>query len=73
MNRRYATAESFATLTIGLWSVSLISYLSSGMSGRIYFLAVAGVVSGLFALYLILPGPVGPGITFEAHNGRGDI
>ena len=55
MNRRYATAESFATLTIGLWSVSLISYLSSGMSGRIYFLAVAGVVSGLFALYLILP------------------
>ena len=55
MNTRYATAESFATLTIGFWAVSLISYLSSGISGRIYFLAVAGVMSALFVLYLILP------------------
>jgi len=55
MNTRYATAESFATLAIGLWSVSLISYLSSGISGWVYFLAVIGAIFGLFTLYIILP------------------
>ena len=55
MNTRNATAASFATLAIGLWSVSLISYLSSGISGWVYFLAVFGAIFGLFTLYLILP------------------
>lgn len=55
MNTRYTTAESFATLTMGLWSVALIGHLSAGVSGVSYFLAVVGVISALFALYLVLP------------------
>jgi hypothetical protein len=55
MNTRYSAVESFATLAIGLWSVALIDYLSSGISGLVYFLAVVGVVFGLLTLYLILP------------------
>jgi len=55
MNTRNATAEFFATLAVGLWSVSLIGYLSSVISGVIYFLAAVGVISALFALYMILP------------------
>lgn len=55
MNTRNAAAESFATLAIGLCSVSLIIYLSSGILGWVYFLAVIGTMFGLFTLYLVLP------------------
>jgi len=55
MNARYATAESFATLTVGLWSVALIGYLSAGITAGTYFLVVVGALCALFALYLVLP------------------
>jgi len=55
METKASTAESFATLAIGLWTVSLINYLTSGISGLTYFLIVVGAISALFGLYLILP------------------
>jgi uncharacterized membrane protein len=50
-----ATAESFATLAIGLWAIALIDYQTSGISGLTYFLIGVGVFFALFGLYLRLP------------------
>ncbi len=50
-----STAESFASLSIGLLTVSLIGYLSSGISCGFYFLIVVGAISALFSFYLVLP------------------
>ena len=55
IQKRALTAESFATLSIGLWTVSLIRYLTSGISWMTYFLIVVGAISILFVVYLILP------------------
>lgn len=49
-----STAESFASLSIGLWTVSLIGYLSSGISWETYPLAIGGLISTLFSGYLIV-------------------
>lgn len=49
------TAKSFASLSIGLWTVSLIGYLTSGISWHTYFLVVVGTLFSVFGLYLILP------------------
>ena len=53
--KRTPIAESFASLSIGLWTVSLIGYLTSGISWMMYFLIVIGVISMLLAIYLLLP------------------
>ena len=50
-----STAESFASLSIGLWTVSLIGYLSSGISCTTYLLIVVGAIFALLSLYLVLP------------------
>ena len=50
---KYSTAESFASLSIGLWAVSLIGYLTSGISWATYFLAIVGAISVLLSIYLI--------------------
>ncbi|MFC1955538.1 hypothetical protein ACFLWZ_03255 [Chloroflexota bacterium] len=50
-----STAESFASLSIGLWTVSLIGYLTSGISWATYFLGIIGIISALLGTYLILP------------------
>ena len=54
-----SAAESFASLSFGLWTVSLIGYLSSGISWTTYFLVVVGAISALFStylsIYLVLP------------------
>jgi len=50
-----STAESFASLSIGLWAVSLIGYLTSAISWETYLLAIIGAISALFSLYLIAP------------------
>jgi len=47
-----STAESFAGLSVGLWTLSLIGYLSSGISWATYFLVVVGAMSALFSIYL---------------------
>jgi len=52
---KYSTAESFASLSIGLWAVSLIGYLTSGIPWATYFLAIVGAISALLSIYLILP------------------
>lgn len=55
---KYTSAEPFASLAIGLWTVSLISYLASptrGVTWDVYFLFVLGVISALLSVYLILP------------------
>ncbi len=54
---RYKTsaAESFASLSIGLWTVSIIGYLSSGISLTTYLLSIGGAISVLFCVYLLLP------------------
>jgi len=56
---RNLTAESFAGLSIGLWTVSLIGYLTSGVTGATYFLAVVGAISVLISIYLMLPWNLG--------------
>jgi len=50
-----STAESYASLSIGLWTVSLIGYLSSGISCGTYFLIVVGTISASLSIYLALP------------------
>jgi hypothetical protein len=52
---RNSTAESFASLCIGLWTVSLVTYLSSGISGGTYFLIILGAMCALLGIYLVLP------------------
>lgn len=52
---RNSTAKAFASLPLGLWSVSLIGYLTSGVSWSTYFLVIAGILSTLFVIYLRLP------------------
>ena len=52
---KYSTAESFVSLSIGLWVVALIGYQTSVIPCVIYFLAVVGVISVLLSGYLILP------------------
>lgn len=52
---KYSTAESFASLSIGLWAVSLIGYLTLGITWATYFLAIVGAISALLSIYLILP------------------
>ena len=49
------TAGSFASLSIGLWAVSLIGYLTLGITWATYFLAIVGAISALLSIYLILP------------------
>jgi len=49
-----STAESFVSLSIGLWTVSVIGYLTSGISWMTYFLIVVGAISSLFSVYIIL-------------------
>ena len=71
METKYSTAESFGTLTIGFWTVSLISYLTSGTSGWIYFLIALGAISALFGLYLILPCRWAQESTLELLRRRG--
>ncbi len=55
IQKRTLMAESFVALSIGLWTVSLIRYLTSGISWMTYFLIVVGAISILLAVYLILP------------------
>ena len=55
MNTKASIAKSLATLAIGLCSVSLISYLASGVFWPVYILLAVGAISMLFGLYLILP------------------
>ena len=52
--RRYknSVAESFASLSFGLWAVSIIGYISSGVYLAMYVLVIAGVISALFSIYL---------------------
>ncbi len=50
-----STAESFASLSIGLWTVSLIGYSTSGISWGTYFLVILGAISALLSIYLIVP------------------
>ena len=57
MDTRASTSQSFAGLAIGLWTVSLIGYLTSGISGLTYVLIVFGGICALFGLYLILHFP----------------
>jgi len=52
---RNSTAESFASLSIGLWTISLIGYLKAGFSWETYFLLVVGCITIFLGLYLILP------------------
>ena len=51
---RNLTAESFTGLSVGLWTVSLVGYLTSGVTGATYFLAVVGAISVLISIYLML-------------------
>jgi len=48
------TAETFASLSLGLWAVALIGYLTSGISWMTYFLVIVGAMSALFGIYLVL-------------------
>jgi len=52
--RRYknSVAESFASLSFGLWAVSIIGYISSGVYLAMYVLVIAGAISALFSIYL---------------------
>lgn len=54
IEHRNLTAETFASLCLGLWTVALVGYLSSGISWETYFLVIVGVVSALFGIYLVL-------------------
>jgi len=53
--RKNSITESFASLSIGLWTVSLIGYLTSAISWATYSLAIVGTISALLSIYLILP------------------
>ena len=48
------TAETFASLSLGLWAVALVGYLTSGISWMTYFLVIIGAMSALFGIYLVL-------------------
>jgi hypothetical protein len=52
---RNSTAESFARLSIGLWTVSLIEYLSSGMDLPTYILLSLGILFVLISGFLFIP------------------
>ena len=52
-----ATAASFASSSIGLWTVALVGYLTSGASWETYFLVTLGTISMMLSVYLVLPTP----------------
>lgn len=55
METKHSAAKSFASLAIGLWTVSLIGHLTGVISGLTYFLVAVGAVSALFGSYLVMP------------------
>jgi hypothetical protein len=71
MDSKNSVIESFATLTLGLWSVCLIGYLHSGIDWTVILLIVVGSLSALFAMYIILPDKIGQGVVlayFKKNN-----
>ncbi|OGO06612.1 MAG: hypothetical protein A2Z76_01750 [Chloroflexi bacterium RBG_13_56_8b] len=50
-----STVEAFGSLSLGLWTVALVGYLTSGISWETYILIVLGGLSALFSIYLVLP------------------
>lgn len=50
-----SVAEAFGSLSLGLWSVALIGYLTSGVTWATYFLVVVGAIFTVFGIYFILP------------------
>ncbi|MCJ7425998.1 MAG: hypothetical protein MUO17_02510 [Dehalococcoidales bacterium] len=50
-----STVEAFGSLSLGLWTVALVGYLTSGISWETYILIALGGLSALFSIYLVLP------------------
>jgi hypothetical protein len=51
---RNSAVGSFISFSIGLWTISLITFKQAGVSWEVYFMGVLGILSLIFSLLLFL-------------------